>query len=148
MKPDITTAESARRSILPPSAAQTALGRRILIVEDDADTRDAMRALLKLWGYDVDVAANGEEGIRLALDRRPNVVVLDVGMPRLDGFDVARRIRAEVDRHQPFLIAFTGRTRAADRQHARDAGFDAYVLKPAAPDALRLVVERALKARA
>lgn len=117
--------------------------RRILVVEDDADGREAMRVLLETWGHDVAIAANGEDGIRLAVEGRPEIVLLDIGMPGMDGYRVAERIRAGENGDEPFLIAFTGWTREEDRRHAREAGCDTYVMKPIDPDRLRVLIAAA-----
>ena len=118
---------------------------RVLIVDDHQDGREALGELLRGWDYDVAVAADGCEGITLALELRPEVVLLDIGLPDLDGHEVARRIRAGCGRDAPAVIALTGSDEDEQRSPVR---FDAYVLKPAEPDALRLVVENVLKARA
>jgi CheY-like chemotaxis protein len=114
-----------------------------LIVDDDADAGETLRALLERWGHDVAVAKNGEEGIELTLATRPEVVLLHIGMPGLDGYRVAERIRAAPDGDRPFIIAVTGWTRIEDHRKARDAGFDTYVLKPVDPDHLRALLTAA-----
>jgi CheY-like chemotaxis protein len=120
-------------------------GRRILIVEDDADGREALRALLELWGHEVEVAENGEQGVELTLNSRPEVVLLDIGMPGMDGYEVAKRIRAAPGGPEPFLIAYTGWARVEDHRRGREAGFDSYVLKPADPDHLPALLAAAPK---
>ena len=121
------------------------MGTRVLIVDYDQDARDALRELLRSWGYEAKVAGDGCEAVTLALEQHPDVVLLDIGLPDLDGHEVARRIRAGCGHDAPAVIALTG---SDDDEAAAADTFDAYVLKPAEPDALRLVVERALKARA
>src|SRR5689334_19758523 len=111
------------------------MGRRILIVDDDQDTRDALGELLLSWGYEATVAADGCEGINLTLEHRPEVVLLDIGLPDMDGYEVARRIRSQLRACR--LIALTGR----DEVEQRTAAFDAYILKPADPEALHVAVE-------
>ena len=118
------------------------MGKQVLIVDDDQEGRDALREFLRSWGYEVEVAADGREGITLALEHRPDLVLLDIHLPDMDGRDVARRIRAAGD--APTLVAFTG----SEDERAGDGTFDAYLLKAADPEGLRLVVERALTARA
>jgi signal transduction histidine kinase len=113
---------------------------RILVIDDHEDTREGLRALLTLDGHDVAVAPNGVQGIEHALTNRPDVVVIDLGLPQLDGFQVARRLRANADTYHPRLVAFTGYGQPEDRQRAEAAGFDAYLVKPAAPDALRAAI--------
>jgi two-component system, sensor histidine kinase len=109
---------------------------QVLIIDDDADTRDALREFLASWDYDLEVAADGGEGITLALERRPEVVLCDIGLPDLDGYEVARRIRSVAPELR--LVALTG----SDEDENAAAGiFDDYILKPAEPDVLRAVIE-------
>jgi two-component system, sensor histidine kinase len=124
-----------------PSARSMA--RHVLIVDDDYESREALREMLRMWGHEVDVAADGCEAITLALERRPEVVLLDLGLPDMKGTDVAQRIRAAGD--PPTLIALTG----SDEDEKAGSAFDDFILKPADPEALRIkLVERATKAKA
>jgi len=116
------------------------MGRHVLIVDDDQDNREAIVELLRSWGHEVDVAADGCEAITLALERRPEVVLLDLGLPDITGQEVARRIRAAGD--PPAVIALTG----SDEPSAATA-FDDFIVKPADPELLRIKVERASAAR-
>jgi CheY-like chemotaxis protein len=118
-------------------------GRRVLIVDDDAEGREALRALLEVWGHQVEVAENGERGLELTLKARPDVVLLDLGMPDLDGYEVARRIRAAPGGDKPFIVALTGWGRVEDHRRARAAGFDTYILKPADVDHLQALLASA-----
>jgi CheY-like chemotaxis protein len=115
-------------------------GRRILVVDDDADAREALRSVLELWGHDVAVAENGERAIEATLTTHPEVVLLDIGMPGLDGYQVAQRIREAPEGDKPFLVALTGWTRVEDHRRARDSGFDTYLLKPADLDHLQALL--------
>jgi len=110
---------------------QSALRRqlRILIVEDNADGWETLRILLELLGYEVEVAADGVEGLERGLSLRPDVVLLDIGLPRLDGYQLARRLRAVLG-EDVFLIAQTGYGQSSDRERAWEAGFNAYLVKP------------------
>jgi PAS domain S-box-containing protein len=103
--------------------------RRILLVEDNADSRAMLRLVLLNLGHDVHEAADGSAGLDAARALEPEVVLLDVGLPGLDGYQVARRIRAGGGR-QPILIALTGYGFPADEKRARDAGFDFHLVKP------------------
>lgn len=114
---------------------------RVLVVDDDQDGREALGELLRSWGYEVIVAADGCEAITLALEHRPDVVLLDIGLPDMDGYEVARRIRATGN--TPAVIALTG----SDEEDPREGAFDARILKPADPEALRLLLERVSAAR-
>jgi CheY-like chemotaxis protein len=104
--------------------------RRILLVEDDADTREALKTLLELSGHQVEVATDGGEAVAHAIANRPDVALVDIGLPEIDGNEVARRIRASLGASGIFLIALTGYSGDADEELARAAGFDAHFTKP------------------
>jgi CheY-like chemotaxis protein len=118
-----------------PSTSPSIVSRRILLVEDNPDGRATMQMLLELWGHRVKAAGNGVEGVQLALTWQPDVAVLDIGLPLLDGYQVAQRLRA-VFRDHILLIALTGYGQPQDRQRAFDAGFDVHMTKPANLDQL------------
>ncbi len=118
-------------------------GRRVLIVDDDAGEREALRALLERLGHDVAVAENAEEGIELTLRTSPEVVLLDIGMPGAAACRVVERIRVAPDGDRPFIIALTDWARVEEHRKARDAGFDTYVLKPADPGHLQALLAAA-----
>ena len=103
----------------------------ILLVEDDADSRDALQFLLEHSGHRVSVAAGGQEAIALAASLTPDWAVIDIGLPDIDGYEAARRIRASAPSTR--LLALTGYGRPEDRQRAFDAGFNAHVMKPVDP---------------
>jgi signal transduction histidine kinase/CheY-like chemotaxis protein len=111
-------------------------GLRILVVEDNHDGRESLRDLLELWGHDVETAANGPDGVEAALTSLPDVALIDIGLPGLDGNEVAQRIRAVLDGDAMALIAMTGYGQPEDRRRALQAGFDAYLVKPVDPDDL------------
>jgi DNA-binding response OmpR family regulator len=132
---------SDERAARPGPAAEP--GRHVLIVEDNLDVRESLRDLLELWGHQVEVAASGPEGLSRALVARPEVALLDIGLPGLDGNELARRIRAVVGAEGMRLVAMTGYGQAEDRRRSFDAGFDAYLVKPVDPAQLgRLLSER------
>ncbi len=111
------------------SVLGTSRSLQILIVEDNPDGRETLRTLLEAWGYEVEVAADGWEGVQKALAGRPQVALLDIGLPRLDGFQVAEQLRAAFGR-RIFLIACTAYSQLEYRQRSLQAGFDAYLVKP------------------
>jgi CheY-like chemotaxis protein len=122
----------------PPAEAVRAQGeadrpkgvsRHILIIEDNADTRATLDTLLRLVGHRVDVAATGPEGIERALSGRPQVALVDLGLPVVDGYEVARQLRAAVGADMR-IIALTGHASDEDRRRTREAGFDAHLVKP------------------
>ena len=102
---------------------------RVLVVEDHPDGREILRTLLELMGYDVEVASDGEEGVARALARPPDVALVDIGLPLLDGYEVAKKLRACFG-HRVFLIAQTGYGQPQDRVRAFESGFDAHLVKP------------------
>lgn len=118
--------DSARR-------ARRGSGRRVLVVEDNADAAGAMAELLRLNGHVCWVAADGIEALRLFDEREPEAVVLDLGLPGMDGLEVAARIRQKQAGHHALLIALTGHGGEATIKAAREAGFDHHLLKPADP---------------
>jgi signal transduction histidine kinase/CheY-like chemotaxis protein len=113
--------------------------RVILIVEDGPDNRETLQELLETLGHTVHVAVDGVEGVDVALNLRPEVALVDIGLPRLDGFEVARRVRAALGR-QIFLVALTGYGQPEDRTRAAVAGFDAHLTKPMDLDALERIL--------
>ena len=112
--------------------------RRVLIVEDDADQRWGMAALLELDGYTVEEASNGLDGLRALLNRCYDVALVDINLPGISGYDLAREAR-RADK-KTALVAITGKGLDRDRDIALDAGFDEYVLKPISSAALIALV--------
>jgi len=107
---------------------------RILLIEDNADAREALRALLELDGYEVHAAADGTEGLELARTKMPEVALIDIGLPGFDGYEVARRMKALPA--SPVMIALTGYSEPDDRARGREVGFAAHLVKPVDPDDL------------
>jgi CheY-like chemotaxis protein len=117
--------------------------RSVLVVDDNVDAAESMRLLLGLEGYRVECAHDGEEALRAADRLRPEVVLLDLGLPRLSGYEVARRLRAGPFGEALLLVAVSGFGRERDREAAREAGFDLHLTKPADPEVvLRVLSER------
>jgi signal transduction histidine kinase len=120
--------------------------KRILVVEDNADGREMLRTMLELQGHDVHEAAEGESAIVRAAELRPDVAIIDIGLPGMDGYAVAARIRAsEKEPGEIQLIALTGYGTEQDRRRAAAAGFDAHLTKPVEPDRLRRLLTRPLQ---
>ena len=113
---------------------------RVVVVEDQDDVRDAMQELLEGWGHRVDAASDGVGGLSLVLDAKPDVALIDIGLPGLDGYALARRVRDEMGDDSPRLVALTGFGREEDRERSRLAGFDTHITKPAEPQELRRVL--------
>lgn len=111
------------------TTTSTAL-RRVLIIEDHADSADSLRVLLAIHGCDVRVAADALEGVREAIDWRPDVVISDINLPHLNGWELGRQIRASLGA-EVFLVAVSGMSRAEDHRRSLEAGFNAHLAKPA-----------------
>ena len=103
---------------------------RILVVDDNNDAAESLAELLKMTGHEVHIANDGLEGVEAAGRLRPEIVLMDIGMPRLNGYDAARRMREESWGAGLFLVAISGWGQPADRQKASEAGFDAHLVKP------------------
>ncbi|HVK07903.1 MAG TPA: response regulator [Gemmataceae bacterium] len=106
---------------------------RVVVIEDNRDAAESMRLLLDLLGCDVAVAHNGPAGVSAAQAMHPDVVFCDIGLPELDGFEVARRLRSAIDGHRMVLVAVTGYGGEETRRRAEAAGFDMHFVKPADP---------------
>jgi two-component system CheB/CheR fusion protein len=107
--------------------------RHVLIVDDDADTADSLALLVELWGHVVRVARSGDDAMAMALAHRPDVLLLDVAMPGMDGFRLARLIRRQPCLDGVLLVAITGYADDAHRRLGKRAGFDRYLAKPVEP---------------
>jgi signal transduction histidine kinase len=114
----------------------TTVRRNILIADDNQDALESLALMLRMEGHEVHCASDGEEALMIAGLRRPEIVVLDVGMPKLDGCEVARRIRAESWGRGAVLVALTGWGQEIDRRRSREAGFDMHLVKPVDPATL------------
>jgi len=114
--------------------------RRVLIVEDNDDTRQMMQEVLRFSGHDVRTARDGTSGLALAAEARPDVALIDIGLPDVDGYEVARRMRAAPGGRTIGLVAITGYGQAEDQRRAYEAGFDAHLTKPVAPERLKQVM--------
>jgi len=119
-----------------PAPAPAIAPLRIVLVEDNADAREALRELLRFEGHVVDVAADGLAGLRAIYDHRPDVAIIDIGLPLLDGYQVAQRVRADRGLAGVRLVALTGYGQPKDRERATAAGFDNHVVKPVDADHL------------
>ena len=109
--------------------------RRILVGEDNADAREMLRIVLELAGHEVHEAVDGPSGLAMALDLRPDIALVDIGLPGFDGLEMARRVRDAVGA-SIHLVALTGYGQPDDRRQALGAGLDAHLVKPVHPPAL------------
>jgi CheY-like chemotaxis protein len=115
---------------------------RVLVVDDNADASQTLAALLRHVGYQVSLAATGPRAIEVAEEFQPDVVLLDIGLPGMDGFQTARNFRARRDGKRMVLVAISGYGVDEHRRQARDAGFDQYFTKPVGFDTLREFLAR------
>jgi CheY-like chemotaxis protein len=129
--------------------------KRVLVVEDNPDVRESLRIILEIWGHDVEFAGTGAEGLARARALQPDVAFIDIGLPELNGYEVACGIRQSDSpwARRVRLIALTGYGSDSDRQRAIDAGFDSHLVKPVDPEILaetleeRLAMEQTLATR-
>ncbi len=120
------------------AAEENAASRRpVLLVEDNADIRELMATMIESWGFPVQLAAEGISAVDLARQHAPRVALVDIGLPGIDGYEVARRVRAVLPRESTRLVAMSGFGQPEDRARALQAGFDAHLVKPVEPDELR-----------
>jgi len=103
---------------------------QVLVVDDDKDGADTLALLLRLGGHQVQVAYSGEIGLLTAQQQSPDVILLDLGLPRMDGYRVIERLRQQDHTKDALIIAVTGHGLPSDRQRSKEAGFDLHLLKP------------------
>jgi PAS domain S-box-containing protein len=130
-------AEAAQPAQQPP---RTANPRRVLVVDDNVDGAESIALLLRLWGNETRVAHTGPEALRVAEEYRPDVVLLDIGLPEMSGYEVARRLRQQPHFRRTVLAAVTGYGQDNDRQLSRQAGIDHHLTKPVAPETLQQLI--------
>jgi signal transduction histidine kinase/DNA-binding response OmpR family regulator len=123
------------------AAPSRAGARRVLLVEDNEDTREVLRELLEMWGHQVEVAEDGFKGVERFPQQRPHVALVDLGLPGMDGFQVARRIRDSEGGQDVYLVALTGYS-GEHRTRATEAGFDLHMVKPVKPDELERLLQQ------
>jgi len=116
--------------------------RRILVVDDNVDAANTLSMLLELEGHEIRVAYDGPAALKAAEDFLPEVVLLDIGLPRMDGYEVGRRLRERPATEKVLLVALTGYGKDEDRQRSHEAGFNAHLVKPVDLDGLRAVLTR------
>jgi two-component system CheB/CheR fusion protein len=131
--PDITAIPHA-------DAPFPARGLRVLVVEDNVDAAESLAALLRLWGHDVHVVHDGLDAIDEARRQHPEVVLLDIGLPGLDGYQVAKRLHEDAELDGALLVAMTGYGQPDDRRRSREAGIHHHFVKPVEPFVLRTLL--------
>jgi CheY-like chemotaxis protein len=113
----------------------------VLLVEDNADLREGLRLLIQGWGHRVDETGDGRTGLAMLLERHPDVALIDLGLPGMDGYALTRAARAAPGGDAILLVAVTGYGQPEDQRRAREAGFDAHLVKPIDPDALARLLD-------
>src|SRR6266568_7598683 len=126
-----------------PARAAPPAARRVLVIEDNPDSTETLCELLSLAGHEVEIAHDGPAGVEKALSSRPHIVVCDIGLPGMSGYDVARAMRAEPSLAATLLVALTGYALPEDRRQALQAGFDHHLAKPVALEELESVLASA-----
>jgi CheY-like chemotaxis protein len=114
----------------------------VLIVDDCQDTLASCGLLVGLWGHEVRGTTHGPKALEIAATFQPHAVLLDLGLPRMNGYEVAQRLRQVPGLERVVLLAVTGYGQDADRQHTQKAGFDHHLVKPVDPEVLRDLLQR------
>ena len=133
-------AEKAAPMLEQPAGPFSARGLRVLVVEDNVDAAESLSALLRLWGHEVTMVHDGLSAIDAAHDHHPEVVLLDIGLPGLDGYQVAKRLREDEELDGALLVAMTGYGQPDDRRRSREAGIHHHFVKPVEPFVLRTLL--------
>ena len=128
--------EAPHAAVIERAVPQGVVSRRVLLIEDNEDVREMLQSALELAGHSVLSAADGPSGLALLQERPVDVALIDIGLPGMDGYEVARRIRADASRSRMRLFALSGYGRQYDRDRARGAGFDRHLVKPLMPEQL------------
>lgn len=145
--PVLEACDSTTVSAMQPLDSATTNGRRILVVDDNQDGAHSLAMVLQLQGNEVCTVYDGPEAVQVAAEFHPDVVLLDIGLPTLNGYETARRIRAHPEAGHALIIALTGWGQEEDRRRSREAGFDHHLVKPVDLHALeRLLASEAVRA--
>ena len=135
--PVLPTLPPVAEEVMAPPPAQKPVSRRVLVVDDNADSADSLALLLRLDGHLVETAHDGEAALALAERFQPDAILLDLGMPRMNGYEVCERIRSQPWGQSILMVAQTGWGQAQDRARTLEAGFDAHLTKPLDPAAIQ-----------
>jgi two-component system CheB/CheR fusion protein len=133
----------------PPGGAESGASaapvrpQRVLVIEDNEDSAETLKDVLELSGHEVRLALDGPGGLLIARAYRPTVVICDIGLPGMSGYDVARVLRSEEDLRGAWLIALSGYASTEDARRAEQSGFDRHVAKPATPEKLAMLLAEA-----
>jgi CheY-like chemotaxis protein len=146
----LPAASPVTESIAPiETAKQPAQASRVLVVDDNMDSADMLVMLLQMFGHEAQAAYSGQTALETAVEYQPDFVLLDIGLPDMNGYEVARRLRQQPQTKQVRLIAMTGYGQDSDRQRSKEAGFDRHLVKPVDPQRLQdLLATRVKQPRA
>src|SRR5512145_1199876 len=133
LNPQSGPAFTARIEMPVTDSAARPSSRRVLVVDDNEDAAESLAALLRIFGHEVGVAFDGEQALALAPELKPDLVLLDLGMPRMDGHEVARRMRAAPWGAAIKIVALSGFGDSSDRARSLDAGCNDHLVKPVSP---------------
>ena len=122
-----------------PDPSKKPAAVRVLVVDDSVDSAETLGELLRIWGHDVRLAHDGPGAIEAAREYRPEVILLDIGLPGMDGFAVARQLKTE-GLQTRMLVALTGYGEQTDKQRSQQAGFHHHLVKPVDPEALQKLI--------
>ena len=132
---------------MPRRRSGRMLSGRILVVEDNADSREMLKTLLELYGYQVEAAEDGRRGLEILQKDQFDMALVDIGLPGMDGYQVAQKIRQDPRHAGIRLVALTGYGRTADREAVKAAGFDEHLVKPLDQHKLTRILEKAGRGR-
>ena len=137
---EIAVAESAS----PEKMEAASMARRILVVDDNADAADSLAVLLGIWGHNAKIAHDGVAALEIAREFEPELVFLDIELPKMNGYEVARRLREQAGPARAKLIALSGYGAERDRQRSKEAGFALHLVKPVDPKSLSAAIDSVL----
>jgi CheY-like chemotaxis protein len=139
--PALTQKPATSRTDLAARPLQPREHKRVLVVDDNRDSADTMAALLRAWGHDVRTLYDGQSMLSIVDEYEPDVVLLDIGLPKINGYELARQLRQSGGSRRIVLVAVTGYGQDDDRRRVREAGFDHHLLKPLEPEALEKIID-------
>jgi CheY-like chemotaxis protein len=144
-QPDAAQPDAAQPDAADPATNDPGIPlprRRILVVDDNRSHATSLGVLLRTMGHQVDEAYDGVTALELARRHRPDVILLDIGLPVMDGYEVARRCREQKDLEQTMLVAMTGYGKEEDRRRSQEAGFNVHLVKPVNLEDLRMLLNQ------
>lgn len=138
----VQPADLIRETSSPPSTEALPARSRVLVVEDGRNAADILGMFFELEGHEVSVAYDGVEAVERSSAFRPQIIFLDIGMPRMDGLEAARQIRSLPGGREIVIVALSGMDQEEDKRHCTEAGIDCHLAKPVCPTELRAIFDR------